>query len=189
MTETSKVKITDPTRILTVANIISLLRALLAVPIIYTLRTPGLEAYTFFLIVVAILSDAADGWFARRAHEVTHFGKWLDPIADFAVILAVVSFLVLMGRFPAWFLIFYLMRYVAIAIPAIYLLNHNRFILSANWWGKWSTGITALAIFIHIFPLSTLPWLPNAILYVASGLLVISWVRYTRTIITELKTL
>ena len=70
----NKTKITDPTRILTLANIISLGRALLAVPIIYTLRDPALGTITFALIIMAVLSDALDGWFARKAHEVTHFG-------------------------------------------------------------------------------------------------------------------
>ena len=61
----NKTKITDPTRILTLANMISLGRALLAVPIIYTLRDPALGTITFVLIIIAILSDALDGWFAR----------------------------------------------------------------------------------------------------------------------------
>ncbi|MBT6390530.1 MAG: hypothetical protein HOJ69_04750, partial [Candidatus Marinimicrobia bacterium] len=52
----NKPKITDPTRILTVANMISLGRALLAVPIIYTLRDPAMGTITFLLVVLAVLS-------------------------------------------------------------------------------------------------------------------------------------
>ena len=106
----NKRKITDPTRILTVANMISLGRALMAVPIVYTLRDPAMGTITFLLIVLAVLSDTLDGWFARKANEVTHFGKWLDPIADFACIITVVGYLTLVGRFPGWFFIFYLLR-------------------------------------------------------------------------------
>ena len=54
----NKLVITDPTKILTLANIISLGRALLAVPIIYTLRDPSLGTFTFLLILLATLSDA-----------------------------------------------------------------------------------------------------------------------------------
>ena len=60
----TKRRITDPSRILTLANFISLLRALLAIPIIYTLRDEQYLNYTFWLIVIAILSDALDGWVA-----------------------------------------------------------------------------------------------------------------------------
>ena len=56
----NKLVITDPTKILTLANIISLGRALLAVPIIYTLRDPSLGTFTFLLILLATLSDALE---------------------------------------------------------------------------------------------------------------------------------
>ena len=112
--------ITDPSRILTLANFISLVRALLAIPIIFTLSDPEKLYLTFWLIIIAILSDVLDGWVARKSHGVTHFGQWLDPIADFIVILAVTSFMVYEGRFPIWFFTFYLVRYVSIALPAIY---------------------------------------------------------------------
>ena len=104
----SKYKITDPTKILTLANFISLGRAILAVPIIYTLQDPKMGTVSFLLIIIAVLSDALDGWVARKAHEVTHFGKWIDPIADFACIISVVSYLTLVGRFRIGFLSFFL---------------------------------------------------------------------------------
>jgi phosphatidylglycerophosphate synthase len=92
-------RITDPARILTLANFISLVRALLAIPIIFTLRDPEKLYLTFWLIVIAILSDVLDGWVARKSHGVTHLGQWLDPIADFIVILAVISFMVYEGYY------------------------------------------------------------------------------------------
>ncbi len=177
----------DPTRILTVANMISLGRALLAIPIIHTLQDPAMGTTTFLLIILAVLSDTLDGWFARKAHEVTHFGKWLDPIADFACIISVVGYLTLVGRFPGWFFIFYIVRYVAIAIPAIYLLNYSHFILSANWWGKWAAGITAMALMVHIWPWQAFPWMQEVTIYIAAVLLSISWIVYIRTFIQKFK--
>ena len=184
-----KSKITDPSRILTLANFISLLRALLAIPIIYTLKDDQYLNLTFWLIVIAILSDALDGWVARKSHNVTHFGQWLDPIADFIVILAITAFMVYVGRFPTWFFIFYLFRYVSIALPAIYLLNHTQFVLHSNWWGKWGAGITTMGIFFHIFKIEAIPYLPFLCLVVASYLLIISWIKYYITFINEYKTL
>ena len=183
----NKPKITDPTRILTVANMISLGRALMAVPIVYTLRDPAMGTITFLLIVFAVLSDTLDGWFARKANEVTHFGKWLDPIADFACIITVAGYLTLVGRFPGWFFIFYLVRYVAIAFPAIYLFNNGRFILSSNWWGKWAAGITTLAIMVHIWPWHAFPWMQEVTIDIATVLLSISWFVYIRTFIQKSK--
>ena len=176
-----KVMISDPTKILTLANIISLGRAILAVPIIFTLRDTSLGSITFVLILIAVLSDALDGWVARKAHEVTHFGKWIDPIADFVCIFAVVAYLTLIDRFPSWFFLFFLIRYIYIAIGAIYFLNHDHFVLSSNWWGKWGAGITSLAVLIHIWPWQAFPWLNEVTIYVATFLLLVSWILYTKT--------
>ena len=93
----------NPSKVLTLANIISLLRAASAIPIIYTLNYPELRAVTAGIVILAILSDALDGYFARRAGEVTHLGMWLDPIADFIIITSVVLYLVIMEIFPLWF--------------------------------------------------------------------------------------
>ena len=87
--------INDPTRVLTLANLISLLRACSAIPIIYSMAYPDWNWITGVIVLLAILSDALDGYFARRADSVTHFGKWLDPAADFIVII---SFLQIMSR-------------------------------------------------------------------------------------------
>ena len=170
----------DPTRVLTFANFISMLRALSAIPIIYTMANPEWQWLTAILILLAVLSDALDGYFARRAHEVTHFGKWLDPLADFVVIIAIVLYLVLSGKFPVWFFALYLGRHTIIAFLSLYCINYGYMILQANWWGKWATGITTLGVFLHIFDFHTLPWLKMGCLYVATGLLAISAIQYLK---------
>ncbi len=182
-----KTQLADPNRILTVANIISLLRAIMAIPIINSLQNQYWNI-AFILIIIAVLSDALDGYFARRANEVTHFGQWLDPIADFIVILAVTSYLVMEGIFPIWFYWFFLVRYVAIASPAIYFLIQHQFILSSNWYGKWAAGITACAIVLHIYSIEPLNWLPDATLYIASVLLIVSFIKYIRIFLNISKT-
>ena len=85
--------INDPSRVITLANFISLFRAFLAIPIIYSMVYPNWNWLTGGLILIAILSDALDGYFARKAKAVTHFGKWLDPAADFIVIIAILVYL------------------------------------------------------------------------------------------------
>ena len=170
--------INDPTRVLTLANFISMLRALSAIPIIYTMAYPGWKWLTGILILLAVLSDALDGYFARRAHEVTHFGKWLDPAADFIVIIAILVYMVGTGQFPAWFFYFYLIRHVIIASFAIYCLNYGYMILHSNWWGKWTTGITSLTVFLHIFEFDSIWWLKEVSLYTAFALSLVSWFIY-----------
>ena len=179
--------INDPTRVLTLANFISLFRALLAIPIIYSMVYPSWNWLTGILILIAILSDALDGYFARRAKAVTHFGKWLDPAADFIVIISILVYLVGINKFPIWFFIFYLSRHIIIAGFAIYCINYGFMILHANWWGKWATGISTLGIFLHIFELSSLPWLKMVSIYVASFLLLVSMIQYLKQFIISIR--
>ena len=170
----------NPSKVLTLANTISMLRAAAAIPIIYTLNYPEMRAVTAGIIILAILSDALDGYLARRAHEVTHVGMWLDPIADFIIITSVVLYLVILEIFPLWFFIFYIVRHFLIAVPALYFVNTGQYILHSNWWGKWSTGITALTVFLHIFEFGTIWWLKTFSLYTALALAVVSWFLYYR---------
>ena len=170
----------NPSKVLTLANTISMLRAAAAIPIIYTLNYPEMRAITAGIVILAILSDALDGYLARRAHEVTHVGMWLDPIADFIIITSVVLYLVILEIFPLWFFIFYIVRHFLIAVPALYFVNTGQYILHSNWWGKWSTGITALTVFLHMFEFGTIWWLKTFSLYTALALAVVSWFLYYR---------
>ena len=179
--------INDPTRVITLANFISLFRAFLAIPIIYSMVYPTWNWLTGILILIAILSDALDGYFARRAKAVTHFGKWLDPVADFIVIISILVYLVGINQFPLWFFAFYLARHIIIAGYAIYCINYDFMILHANWWGKWATGISTLGIFLHIFELNSLPWLKMTSIYIATVLLLISMIQYLKQFIKSIR--
>lgn len=188
--ENNKSKITDPERILTLANFISLLRAILVIPIIYYLPKPESSFILFSLIIIVIASDALDGFIARRAHEVTHIGKWLDPLADSIVIVSVTLFLVLSGEFPMWFFVFFIIRYLTIALPGLYLINHTDFVNSANKPGKWATSVVAITLVLHVpqFPaVEYLEYLKSITLWLAFTLLMISWIMYMKRFLVEFK--
>lgn len=185
--ENNKSKITDPERILTLANFISLIRALLAIPIIYYLPKPESSVILFILIIIVIASDALDGFIARRAHEVTHIGMWLDPLADSIVIVSVTFYLVVSGIFPMWFFIFFIIRYLTIALPGLYLINHTHFVNSANKPGKWATAVVAITLVLHLPQFPDVEYLKSITLWLAFVLLMISWILYMKRFLVELK--
>ncbi len=192
MTESApKKRITHPERILTLANLISVLRAFMAFPIIYTLKRPEWLVYTIVLVVIAVLSDALDGFFARRAHEVTHIGKIIDPLADAAVIISVTFFMVLDSSrgLPVWYLILFMIRYLAITLFALYLMNHTKHEFCANKLGKVSVFVTAMTLFLYILNLPVLEPLKIVVLAISIVFLLASLFSYMREYYQVFKTI
>jgi cardiolipin synthase len=58
-----------------------------------------------FLFLAAGVSDALDGWFAKRFDCVTRLGSILDPIADKMLIVSTYIVLALLGDIPLWLLL------------------------------------------------------------------------------------
>ena len=85
-------------------NIISLGR-LLAVPAIVWLILSEEYLLAFALFVGAGISDAVDGFIAKRFNAQTEVGRYLDPIADKVLLVAVYIALGTLGVLPLWLVI------------------------------------------------------------------------------------
>jgi CDP-diacylglycerol--glycerol-3-phosphate 3-phosphatidyltransferase len=81
---------------MTLADVLALLRALSVIPIWYALMF-DLRATAFAFFAFAALTDAVDGWLARRRATPTLHGAVLDPIADKVLVLGTAAALVVSG--------------------------------------------------------------------------------------------
>ena len=52
--------------------------------------------------LAAMLTDAVDGFAARKLNQITSFGKLLDPIADKLSLLTLLGLFVADGQIPVW---------------------------------------------------------------------------------------
>ena len=73
---------------MSIPNFISLGR-LIAVPLIVYLILQASYGWAFWVFVAAGISDALDGYIAKRMDQVTNLGSYLDPIADKALLVGV----------------------------------------------------------------------------------------------------
>jgi len=78
-------------RIGNVPNLVSLTRLPLAALFPFTLEHP---VWAIALLVAAGATDVFDGWYARRFHQETPTGAWLDAVMDKAFVLTVVVTLI-----------------------------------------------------------------------------------------------
>ncbi len=96
-------------------NILSALR-LIAAPIAAVLILDGVDFVAVCVFVAAGLSDALDGYLARRFALTSRFGAWLDPVADKLLMLASFVTLTIVGAVPLWLTIVVIGRDVAIVL-------------------------------------------------------------------------
>jgi cardiolipin synthase (CMP-forming) len=94
-------------------NLITVGRVLL-VPVVIWLIIKDAHTAAFGLFVLAGVSDAIDGFLARRYDWRTELGAYLDPVADKLLLVGIYVTLGLLGHMPAWLVLAVVSRDVLI---------------------------------------------------------------------------
>jgi len=136
------------------------------------------------LFAVAAITDAADGWIARRWHSITTFGRLMDPVADKLLVGTAVALLWWTDLLPGWF--------------ALVVAGREGFVLAASLWarvrghahdlrpdpfGKAGNAMQMLLVALILLPLPAMlkaPAFLQALMIAASFLSVVSAVRYAQ---------
>ena len=135
-----------------VANALTVFRLIAAPVFVFLLVRETRESLwaASILFVVATLTDALDGYLARRNQTITHVGRWLDPIADKVLISGAYLAFLSMGvaAVKAWMVAAIIGR--EILVSALRSLAGRRgVIIHSSQLAKWKTGLqmgVALAI-------------------------------------------
>lgn len=161
-----------------VPNVLSLVRIFL-VPVFLVLYLNHRDMWAFGVLVLSGLTDAVDGFVARRFNQITDCGKLLDPISDKLTQVAVV--IALATRFgellPLAVLCF--VKELCQAIGGAIMLKKQCEVRGSKWFGKVSTvvfyaGMSALVLF-------DLPGLVRWLLVgLAGGCMLVAFVGYLR---------
>jgi cardiolipin synthase len=100
-------------RRLSIPNLITLVRILL-VPVVIWAITAGEMRIAFVLFLTAGISDAVDGFLAKRFEMKTELGAYLDPLADKAMLVSIFIALGIIEAVPRWFVILVVFRDIMI---------------------------------------------------------------------------
>lgn len=173
---------------MTVPNFITIAR-LLSVPLIVWLMIADRFVDATILFIVAGVSDAADGFIAKRFGAASELGAYLDPIADKALLVSVFVTLGFKGVLPAWLIVLAVSRDILIigGLLLSYMLS-NPMAVRPLWVSKANTTAQIILIALVLGDRSGAaifqPFLAITVLTVA-GLTVISaaaylveWVRH-----------
>jgi len=110
-----------------IANQITILRIFM-IPIFIIFLGYNQPLYALIVFLIAGITDALDGFLARKLNQVTTIGKILDPIADKALLLSAFIFIYnsnLDVKFPFWYIVIVISRdlYILVGSLIIYLLK------------------------------------------------------------------
>lgn len=103
---------------MTIPNFITIGR-LLAVPLVIMMIIQGHWNLAFGLFIFAGVSDAVDGFIARRFDMRSELGAYLDPVADKALLVSIYLTLAITGIIPAWLAILVIFRDILIVSGVI----------------------------------------------------------------------
>jgi CDP-diacylglycerol--glycerol-3-phosphate 3-phosphatidyltransferase len=120
----------------------------LAIPgVVVLLLFPNrLTAFFAALIFsIASITDALDGFFARRLGLESSFGKVMDPVADKLLVSSAFIMMTSLGWVPAWIVCIIIGREMAVT-GLRNLMAEGRQDVSASNLGKYKTGFQIAAI-------------------------------------------
>lgn len=159
-------------------NLLTVLRILI-VPVLVVALLEGTsdgDVFAAALFAVASVTDAVDGYLARRSNVVTTFGKLMDPIADKLLILAALLALVSQQRVDAWVAMVILGREFAVTATRMQATQQG-LVIAATLSGKLKTIVQVACVFLLIAVDGSHPWL-DALVYLMVAITLLSGLDY-----------
>ncbi len=154
---------------ITLSNGLSVIRAPLAF-----LFCQGSPTLRIVAVLLAMLTDSVDGYFARRNKSVSRFGAILDPAMDKFFVYFALTVLFIEGRIAPFEVCAMLSRDFFLCLYAFIVTamgKWNTIVFRAVRWGKITTALQFIALMGLILDI-TFPW------YVFAALLVMGWLAF-----------
>jgi CDP-diacylglycerol--glycerol-3-phosphate 3-phosphatidyltransferase len=120
----------------------------------------------FFLIG---MTDVLDGKLARSRNSITELGKFLDPVADKAMLATAMISLGILDRMPWWIVIVILARELFITFFRLAVIKRG--VIPANRGGKLKASFQGFGVGFYVMPLTeSLYWFRDGFMYIAIAL-------------------
>lgn len=166
MPEQSRVKKVFWADAVNIPNALTMARILLIPLVLYLVSegTPRGALWAAHLWGALAITDFLDGYLARKLGIESVVGKFLDPLADKLLVMALLVYMVPMGRLPAWIVVVLLAREISIT-GLRSIASSEGIVLAARSGGKWKTAVQMVGILCLIlhFPHRVMPFYPGLV--------------------------
>jgi CDP-diacylglycerol--glycerol-3-phosphate 3-phosphatidyltransferase len=169
----SRISRFGPSALLTPANLVTIARFALTIPLLELIATDGVSWRATVAWIMLACTDGLDGWLARR-DGTTRSGAFLDPLADKFLALGGLSALAAKGVFPWAAVILIGVREVGVSAYRT-AAGRRGISIPARQLGKMKTVFQLVAVGVALCPSTAEPvGLSLSILWVAVALTVVS---------------
>jgi len=168
---------------LNLPNFLTLIR-IVAIPFFLVLLASQLYFDALLVFILGGVTDALDGFIARRMNQKTSLGAILDPVADKLLLMSSFIMLGMMGGLPLWLVVLVVSRDTVILFGyvAISFLLDERLEVQPTIAGKLSTVFQLVTVGVVLLMLARSQllesWLDDALVYLTAAATVISGVQY-----------
>lgn len=128
---------------------LTVLRIILTPFFLYTLFLEHLvfKYISFFIFIVASLTDLYDGYYAKKYGYVTKWGKFLDPLADKILVSAALGAFYYLGYIKLWIVLVIVIRDFLITGLRSYALYRETPVVTREL-ARWKTFLQMASVFI-----------------------------------------
>ena len=169
---------------MTIPTMLTLLRILLipVLVVVFYLPYRWTNFAAAFVFAFASVTDWLDGWIARRYHQYSAFGAFLDPVAD-KLMVATALFLIVQGHPTAWMALWAAVivgREIAVSALREWMAElGQRARVAVATVGKIKTIAQMVALLCLLYSISPapgapLPWMGALVFHVGDWLLAIA---------------
>lgn len=132
-----------------VPNILTIIRFLL-IPLLIIVALQSDYISTIIVLTLSGITDILDGYIARRFNYITNFGKLMDPLADKATQITLLTVLTIQKIIPVWIIVIVLLKEFLMIAGASFLYG-KELVVSSKWYGKLATVLFYIAIVCSLF--------------------------------------
>lgn len=162
-----------------IPNVLCYIRILL-VPVFVYLFVKQLYWQSALTVMLASATDIVDGWIARHFNMITDWGKFIDPLADKLMQMAMLIMSVMKHPLVAILIALFVVKEIIMLIVGVYIYRKGDNLNGAMWCGKLCTVVLDLSLLAIIgLPLKMLTdTLVIILIIVCSVFLILSFVVY-----------
>ena len=139
-----------------IPNVLTMIRLAL-IPLFAVIHRAGYPKQALVVFCAASLTDALDGFLARKLNQITDFGKLFDPLADKLMVLTALFCQGKAGVLPRSAVLIVLGKEVCMVAGAMFMLGKG-VVVSANYFGKAATVCFILSLILSFFHEEMAAW-------------------------------